>query len=559
MALEQETLPASIHFEQPNPKIDFENSPFYVNRETRPWPRVDAPRRAGISSFGVGGTNAHVILEEAPLRAPSPEGGLRLLPLSAKNEDALGGSAGALAGFLQETPTALCDVAFTLREGRAVFPCRSFVVADTREEAAEQLSKRASSPQAVTAGDTPDVVFLFPGQGAQYPGMAAELYRREPYFREQIDRCFTILSSAERLDLKRLIFPEAAESSLDAETLGRTLYAQPAIFSIEVALARLWMRWGVEPTRMVGHSVGEFAAACIAGVFSLEDALKLVCARGRYMDEMPAGAMLSVRAAPDELAPLLGSRLDLAAVNSPTLSVVAGPFEAIEALEATLADSDLQARRLHTSHAFHSVMMDEAVGPTVAIARSIRANPPRIPIISTLTGEPLTAEEACDPEYWGRHLRRTVRFSDAVLATTGDRAPVFLEVGPGQALTTLARQCLRGREVTCVPSLGHPNEQRGDLRPLLEAAGALWAAGVPVDLGTIDGEGQRVSLPGYAFQRKRCWIEPEVLEPAASEAVGSDPVEVSAGAQTEIVESVISQQLGLIARQLDLIKGNRKS
>lgn len=576
MALEHETLPASIHFQTPNPKIDFDNSPFYVNKETRPWSRGASPRRAGISSFGVGGTNAHVIIEEAPMLPPSPDGGLRLLPLSAKTQDALWDMAGGLSHHLETTRVALSDVSFTLRAGRAEFSHRTCVVADTRAEAAEQFSKRASAAY-TAAVEQPEVVFLFPGQGAQYPGMAAELYRDQPFFREQIDRCFAVLATQEQLDLKPLIFADAsgdgeAAPTLDAETLGRTIYAQPAIFSIEYALARLWQHWGVEPACMIGHSVGEFAAACVAGVFSLEDALKLVCARGRHMDEMPAGAMLSVRASAEALVPLLGSDLDLAAENSPDLSVVAGPFEAIEALEHDLASRGMQARRLHTSHAFHSQMMDAAVEPTVAIARSVTAAEPGIPIISTLTGERLTGREATDPEYWGRHLRRTVRFSHAVLAAARDNAPLLLEVGPGQALTTLARQCLRGQAATCIPSLGHPNERRGDLRPLLEAAGALWGAGAPVDLTAIDPEGRRVSLPGYRFQRKRHWIEPETTEgprPAVDETKGTRPVAGDDGhkapaeatpaeAGADPVESVISQQLGVIARQLDLIKGNLK-
>lgn len=543
MSLENETLPASINFEQPNPKIDFDGSPFYVNRETRPWPREAAPRRAGVSSFGVGGTNAHVILEEAPARNTSPTTGLRLLPLSAKTDKALAAMAGQLSAHLASSDDALCDTSFTLRNGRAIFSHRAFVVAGDNPEAADLLKAITAPTHGKPVDDTPGVVFVFPGQGAQYPGMAAELYRCEPYFREQMEQCFEVLSTLGRDDLRTLVFPDDTERAPDAETLGRTRYAQPAIFCIEYALARLWMHWGVEPACMVGHSVGEFAAACIAGVFSLEDALKLVCARGRCMDDMPSGAMLSVRATPAEVAPLLDAEIDLAAVNSPSLVVLAGPHDAIERLEQKLSEQDIQARRLHTSHAFHSQMMDEAVGPTVDVARSLTTRAPRIPIISTLTGKRLGTEEAADPTYWGQHLRRTVQFSDAVLAASPDTAPVLLEVGPGQALTTLARQSLRGRDAICIPSLGHPNETRGDLRPLLEAAGSLWCAGVEIDLGAIDPEGQRVPLPGYPFQRKRCWIEPEAL--VSGETAASD----------DAVEAVVAQQLNVIARQLDLIKG----
>lgn len=562
MALDNELLPASINFDQPNPKIDFDTSPFYVNKDTRPWPRESTPRRAGVSSFGVGGTNAHVILEEAPVRKPSPQDGLRLLPLSAKTENALGEMAGRLGGFLESHQTALSDASFTLRTGRAEFACRNYVVAGNGEEASEQLAKIATSKKFTAVDDKPGVVFLFPGQGAQYPGMAAELYRSEPFFREQIDQCFEILSTQEQHDLKYLIFPDG-EESIDAQTLGRTSYAQPAIFAVEYALARLWMHWGVEPACMVGHSVGEFAAACIAGVYSLEDALKLVCARGRQMDEMPAGAMLSVRATPADLESLLGPQLDLAAVNSPELSVVAGSHEAIEALERKLAKKDIQARRLHTSHAFHSQMMDPAVEPTVAIAKTLTTKAPAMPIVSTLSGKPLSSEEATDPEYWGRHLRQTVRFSDAVLEAAADVGKgsskmVFLEVGPGQALTTLARQCLRGQDVSCVPSLGHPNEQRGDLRPLLEAAGALWSAGASIDLSAMDQQGRRTSLPGYPFQGKRCWIEPEIMDSVPRDGEVPAAVPSAAGAEADSVEFVISQQLGVIARQLDLIKGKLK-
>jgi amino acid adenylation domain-containing protein len=521
LALEHGELPASLHFERPNPRIDFAASPFYVNAALREWPRPEgAPRRAGVSSFGIGGTNAHVVVEEAPPQeeAEAAARALQLLPLSARTATALDAAGANLAEHLRRHPDlALPDVAYTLQAGRQAFAHRRVLVCASMAEAAAALAgadpERVLSAEA-EGGERP-VAFLFPGQGAQHPNMALDLYRGEAAFRAEMDRCCAGLLPHLGRDLRALLYPPPGEEEAAARELAGTALAQPALFAVEYALARLWMAWGITPQALLGHSVGELVAACLAGVLALDDALRLVATRGRLMAAMPGGAMLAVPLPEPETAALVGDALALAAVNGPAACAVAGPAAAVAALEQKLLARGVQARRLHVSHAFHSAAMEPAAAAFAREFAGVRLTAPRIPFLSNVTGTWITAAEATDPAYWGCHLRRTVRFADGLAALLREPGRVLLEVGPGQGLAALARQ-QPGAAV--VSSLRHPREARSDLAALLGALGRLWLAGVEVDWeGFHAGERRRrVTLPTYPFERRRHWVEPDSEEERAA-------------------------------------------
>ncbi|MFB6888769.1 beta-ketoacyl synthase N-terminal-like domain-containing protein [Kitasatospora sp. NPDC056327] len=524
LALRQEAIPASLHFTKPNPELDLDTSPFFVNDRLRPWPRGAAPRRAGVSSFGIGGTNVHLVLEEAPAPegapAPTPEGPAAgesaapvLLPLSGRTAEAVAQSAHRLAAHLEERPGLRpADLVHTLTHRRRAFGRRVAVAGRDRAEVLAAL--RAVTAAGTTgAAERARVAFLFPGQGTQYAGMARGLYRHEPVFTAELDAGAELFAAESGEDLRALLFPAAGRAEEAAARLTRTEFAQPALFVTEYALARQWEAWGVRPEAMAGHSVGEYVAACLAGVFSPEDALRLVAARGRLVAAMPAGAMLTVFLAEPDLAPWLDADLAVAAVNSSELSVVSGPAAAVDGLERRLKAAGVPCRRLHTSHAFHSAGMDGAVGPLVEAVRGVRLSPPRIPFCSDVTGTWITDEEATSPEYWGRHLRQPVRFADAAALLLADPSWVPLEVGPGRALGDFLRRHHAWREDrTVVSSLRHPHEQEDDRVRLTRALGALWSAGVPVDLDAVrpdGGTGRVLRLPGHPFQRERYWVEPD--------------------------------------------------
>jgi amino acid adenylation domain-containing protein len=502
LALDREVIPPSLHFTAPNPQIDFAHSPFVVNAALTAWPRGTAPRRAGVSSFGIGGTNAHAVIEEAPrCESALPSRPLQLLVLSARTAAALETATANLARHLQENPDAsLADVAHTLQTGRREFEYRRIVVARTVAEAAEAL--QAKDPKRVftslAGASSPDVVFMFPGQGAQYPGMARELFETEPIFHEAILECAEILRS--RLDLLAVFDPRNDDASVTA-----TAMAQPAIFAMEYALARLWQSWGIRPAALVGHSVGEFAAACLAEVFSLEDALHLVAGRARLMQEMPDGAMVAVRLSETDLHSHLEKGVELAAVNSPRLCVVAGPHESIAAFVDRMDALDVACVPLRTSHAFHSAMMEPVLTPFIALAESVKFATPSIPIVSTLSAT--VDADFTKPAYWARQLREPVRFARAAAAVAKER--ILLEVGPGSTLAALARQS-RGGTVIASQSASGEREQA----TMLEALGRLWLAGVTIDWRLLHGSDQRrrVALPTYPFERERYWLEPGTIE-----------------------------------------------
>ena len=484
LALEHKKIPPSLHFEQPNPRIDFVNSPFVVNSSLSDWRTNGEPRRAGVSSFGIGGTNAHVVLEEAPTIEPSGTSRpFQLLVLSAKTSSALEAATANLAQRLRQAPDLNpADVAYTLSQGRKAFSYRRTLVCSDIRQAVRTLesndSKRVFTNR-LESGETP-VTFMFSGQGAQYVNMGAELYQAEPTFREQVDTCAEILRPHLGLDLRRVLYPDEAHADEAAGRLKQTASAQPALFVIEYSLARLWMAWGVQPQAMIGHSIGEYVAACLAGVLSLEDALALVAARGRLMQPLLRGAMLAVPLSEIEVHPSLGRDLSLAAINSPDLCVVSGPDDAVTELQNQLAAQGVECRRLETSHAFHSGMMDPILQPFTEQVRKVKLNPPRINYLSNLTGRWITAAEAIDPDYWSRHIRQTVRFAEGVQTLFKEPRQILLEVGPGRTLATpVLRHRNKPTETAVFTSLRHPRDLQSDMEFLLTTLGKLWLGGRP--------------------------------------------------------------------------------
>jgi acyl transferase domain-containing protein/thioesterase domain-containing protein/acyl carrier protein len=519
LALEHGQIPASLHFQNLNPHIDLKESPFFVNSRLKDWPSTGSPRRAGVTALGIGGTNAHVVLEEAPRPVESPQAKpFQLLTVSAKTESAADRAVANLAAFLPAHPDlSLADVAFTCQVGRHAFPHRRALVVENTPESISALvaRDRKSIASGLAAKASPPVVFMFSGQGSQYVNMGRDLYEHEPVFRETLDLCAEKLTQPLGLDLRSALYPADEEKNAAAERLNQTWLTQPALFSIEYALARWWMSLGIEPESMVGHSIGEYVAACLAGVFSLDDALAIAAFRGRLMYDLPPGSMLAVPLAPADLH--LEGTLSLAAINNPGLCVVSGPSSEIAALEERLVKQSVSSRRLLTSHAFHSAMMEPVLDAFEARVKSIELSPPRIPYLSNVSGTWIKAEEAADPGYWARHLRQTVRFSDSLAELLREPHRILIEAGPGNALTSLARQQL-GSTVRAFQSLPHPREKTAGLHCALQTLGHLWVAGIDVDWPKLhlSGSLRRVPLPAYPFEHQRFWIEPDKAQPAST-------------------------------------------
>jgi acyl transferase domain-containing protein/thioesterase domain-containing protein len=518
LALKHRQLPPSLHFHASNPEIDFPRTPFYVNCSLADWKSGGTPRRAGVTSLGIGGTNAHIVLEEAPatVRAESARP-FQVIPLSAKTETALREVSSRLARHLRDNPDLrLADVAFTAQVGRKAFPWRRFIVASDTAEAARILSvsengnghsKRATLPT------SRPVVFLFSGQGSQYPKMGADLYASEPAFRESLDRCAEAFRPYIDLDLREVLYPSAENASAAAEQLNRTGTLQPALFALEYALAQWWMAHGIRPQAMLGHSIGEYVAACIAEVLSLDDAVAITAVRGRLMQECAPGAMLAVSLSEQELS--LPSGITLATHNAPRQCVVSGPTEAITAMAESLVSQGTACHRLQTSHAFHSPMMEPILESFTTQMRRVALREPRIPYLSNVTGTWIKAAEATDPKYWARHLRQAVRFAEGVNELLRQPENIFLEVGPGQTLASLVRQHGAGKTEAGRPrvfsSMRRREETGHDGVFLLNALGQLWVEGQTVNWPDLHaGEDVlRVPLPTYPFERRRFWIDPD--------------------------------------------------
>ncbi|WP_291982181.1 type I polyketide synthase [Luteitalea sp.] len=520
LAMQHRKLPPSLHFRSPNPAIDFAASPFYVNASVKEWKSL-GPRRAGVSSLGVGGTNAHVILEEAIERpASGTSRPWQLLTVSARTKSALDTASANLADHLNAHPEVpLADAAFTLSVGRQGLKERRIVAARSAEEARQLLDTHAKERVfSDTVAENASVAFMFAGGGAQFAAMGADLHASEPAYREALDECLAHLEPATASRVRALLLPAAGQEAEGSTTLEQPSLALPALFSTQYAMAKLLESWGIVPAAMIGHSMGEYTAAHLAGVFSLRDAVRLVALRGRLFEKVPPGAMLSVPLSEDELAPLLGGDLSLAAVNAPQLSLASGPIAAIEALQQTLAAREIDAKRLHIAVAAHSAMLEPILGEFGAFFRTIEMHAPVRRFVSNESGTWITAEQATDANYWVRHLRNTVRFADGVRELVRDPQLVLLEVGPGRVLATLARQHPdRQASQLVMTSMRSAGDEDGDQGVALTALGRLWARGVRPDWRAFwaDEKRLRVGLPTYPWERQRHWIDAPVATTSA--------------------------------------------
>jgi acyl transferase domain-containing protein/acyl carrier protein len=523
LSLQNEQLAPSLRFEAPNPKLNLPNTPFYVVNKLQSWPRVEGtPRIAGISSFGVGGTNSHAILQEAPPKVGGSDSRLsQLLVLSAKTESALTAQARQLSHYLTEHPMAsLPDVAATLQRGRKRFAHRLAIVCSSAQEAVTRLEHAAHTY--ADRSSSGRVTFMFTGQGSQYATMGKALYYTEPTFKLHLDRCADALLPLLGKDIRDAILCEDSAREQAQEWLRQTELAQPALFSIEYALAKLWMSWGVTPNAMIGHSLGEYVAACLAGVFSLEDGLKLVSARSRLMQSMPTGSMLAVSLSEARVRETLvgaQSKLDIAAVNAANLCVVSGPTDAIQSYQTALQAQSIQTRPLHTSHAFHSAMMEPMLEAFAAVLDSVTLRHPSIRYVSNVTGTWMTDAQATSAQYWLDHIRQGVKFHSGLQAVL-EQFPtdILLEIGPGRTLTSLARmtQVSTGEPPVCVPTLPPVEASSPADQFMLNSLGQLWMANCDIDWDGFYANEQRlrVPLPTYPFERSKFWIEPRLNQSA---------------------------------------------
>ncbi|MEH1791679.1 beta-ketoacyl synthase N-terminal-like domain-containing protein [Nostoc sp.] len=548
LALKHKMIPPTLHFEEPNPEIDFANSPFYINTQLHEWKIDGTPRRAGVSSFGIGGTNAHVVLEEAPGEEQGSRGAgeqgrkYQLLVVSAKTDSALETATTNLVNHLQQHPELnLADVAYTLQVGRHGLSHRRTVVCQDTQDAiaAFQNPKRVLTSTQET--NQRPVVFMFTGLGTHYINMGSELYQLEPTFREHLDHCCLLFQPLLGLNLKEVIYPTSSakqeatkeKSGIDlrqmlgrdtqsadpaAQKLNQTYLTQPALFAIEYALAQLWMSWGIRPVAMIGYSIGEYVAATIAGVLSLEDAITLVAKRAQMIQELPGGAMLAVPLTEEEVQPFLNENLSLSAVNGSFQCVLAGTTQAVEELAREFSARGLACRQLQTSHAFHSYMMEAIADSFTELVQTISLKPPQIPYLSNVTGTWITAKQATNPSYWTQHLCQPVRFADGVHQLWTKHSPILLEVGPGQTLSSLAMQCLDNvpdENKTILSSLRYAYERQSDVAFILNTLGQLWLEGIKIDWSGFHTHERRyrLPLPTYPFERQRYWIEPQKLLP----------------------------------------------
>ncbi|MEM7127078.1 MAG: SDR family NAD(P)-dependent oxidoreductase [Chloroflexota bacterium] len=563
LALKEKVLPPTLHYSEPNPKIDFESSPFYVNAQLSQWiPRQskngEIPRRAGVSSFGMGGTNAHLILEEAPKIVPphnQVERPYHLLTLNAKNEDALHDLAQRYEKFLSEHPNvSLADICFTANTGRRHFPHRLALVAHSPDQLRDQLAAfvsegseielLVSSLEAQTdnrASSSKKIAFLFTGQGSQYEGMGYELYETQPVFRHALEQCDEILQEQISESLISILYSGIGDQGSDPlhreplptphsqvshphssapNPLSQTQYTQPALFALEYALAQLWLSWGIQPDVVMGHSLGEYVAACVAGVFSLEDALRLVTDRGRLMQATEAGTMVAVMA--DEVQVLAAlsndtSKVSIAAVNSSQNTVISGKPEVVESVSARLEAQGIKTRKLDVSHAFHSALMEPILAEFRRAAEQVTYNSPQILLISNISGH-LIDDEITSPDYWVRHIRQPVRFADSLITLQKQSIDIVLEIGPKPTLLGLANQLADQSVDQADSSVASPSwlmlaslrSNHSDWEVMLTTLGKLYMEGTEIDWVGFDGEynRRRVALPTYPFQRQRYWIEP---------------------------------------------------
>lgn len=568
LSMQHKQIPPMVGFNKPNPNIDFENSPFFINNKLIDW-KADGPRRAGVSSFGIGSTNVHVIVEEYEMKPqPSSSGRpLELLMWSAKSKNSLLGYENALGNFINTSKNiALADIAYSLNVTREDFNHRSFLIADSTNDAAEKLiSLKTKSTKSSLLKIVPsEMGFLFPGQGAQYLQMGKTLYDNEKVYRDSIDKCAELLMEDLKLDIRQIIYPEINSSDAE-ELLKDTRLTQPALFVTEYALSQLWMSWGIKPTFLCGHSIGEFTAAHLAGIINLKDALHIIAVRGKLISELPSGSMLAVRVPANNLYELIPDTLSVAAINSNQFCVVSGTKQDIAAFNQKLDSQDIANKILATSHAFHSFMMDPILDSFKNEIEKIKLNIPRLPIISTVTGTWLTDTEATSPMYWVNHLKNTVRFADAMDTAFELDNNILLEVGPGQTLTTLARQQAVGKIIPVFPSMTPPKEeQENEYFTLLNALGELWMRGINPDWNSFYDQQQRqkINLPSYVFDRKPCWIEPlntiqtTVVQKSLDSnisAISKEPI-VSKGTDSNSIKTNDSKKDSILYKISEIIK-----
>jgi phthiocerol/phenolphthiocerol synthesis type-I polyketide synthase E len=560
LSIKEGWVPPTVHYKSANPRIPFDRGPFYVSQTLSLWPNNMNPRRAGVSSFGIGGTNVHVVLEQAPEIKPSePARPWQLLVISSRTESAMEVATDQLAEHLSQHPDInFADVAFTLQDGRKAFEHRRIAVCPNTLTAADWLRRRL--PARVLSSSEPltsrPVAFLFPGVGDHYTDMGRGLYESEPEFAAQIDYCSEFLRAYLNVDLRQLMYPrektrlqtetgerdrldlsgllahisQTADSGLSA--LDGTTAAQASVFVTEYALARLWMSWGIIPEAMLGYSIGEYVAACISGVVSLDDALRLVALRSRMIEQLPAGAMLAIGASEQSIAPLLTPGIAMAGMNGPTLCIVAGLRPAVEALERRILDErKFVCLRLKADHAFHTPIMEPAGTALTEAAGAFKSHAPAIPYVSNVTGTWMTKEDAADPGYWARHLCSPVRFFQGLQLVCSGSVPIMLEVGPGNMLCSLADQYLSERGISnrlILPSLPHPSDLEPDRAFILGTVGRLWLGGVEPVWRNVHAKERRrrIPLPTYPFERRHYWLPDRIR--AGSDGSLELPTKVSA-------------------------------
>ncbi|MBA2651016.1 MAG: acyltransferase domain-containing protein [Tatlockia sp.] len=494
-------IPASLNFSTLNPKINFSNSPFYVNTALRDWHPKQRPRVAGVSSFGIGGTNAHIVLQQCltvrKTSCLSPKT-VQLLYFSARSQYSLMENMNAVSTHLKQYPDlALRDVAFTLEKGRELMPYRFAVAISDQNELQSQINSLTGKHLSAVK-TSPPVVFMFSGQGSQYPGMARQLYAMEPHFRDALDECLCALGQFMQGDLRQILLAEGA----DANQLKQTEITQPALFAIEYALAKTYLAFGVKPVALIGHSVGEYAAAVLAEIFTLKDAARLIVGRGRLVQSLPEGSMLALFATVGKVEQILPCELDIALINAPNLTVVSGKRAAIEAFAIRLKEEGIRNQILHTSHAFHSRMMDKILAEFASLVAELKRSPPKLPIASNVSGDWMTVDEALSVDYWVKQLRQTVNFSQGLATVEKRYSPVFIEIGPGRTLQNLS---LNQGITKAFNSLPQNYEEKHDQQVFLNTLAQLWNLGVNLTSVT---SGQSIPLPSYQWQLERCWIDP---------------------------------------------------
>lgn len=547
LILQREEVPANLHFREKNPHVDWGGLPVVLPQKNRAWKRGGNPRLAGVSAFGFSGTNAHVILEECPASAgrdPADERALHILALSARTESALRGCVNRFVEELSGSEAAVGDICFSANAGRSHFAHRLAVVGKSTDDLRLKLLESAGAGH-VGAREDVAPVFLFPGQGAQYAGMGKELYDTHPAFRHTVDRCAQILEHHFSAPLTDVLWGNATH------LLHETAYCQPALFAIEYAVAELWRSWGIRPSAVLGHSVGEYVAACVAGVYSLEDGLEFIAARGRLMNDVAgSGGMIAVFASEKcarEALSGLTDRVSLAALNAPEGVVASGYTEALEIVEQRLRNQGVRVQRLNVSHAFHSPQMDEIMDPFAAVAAQLTVRPPQIMWVSSVTGNLMGPNEAADPQYWRRQVREPVRFHSAMETLKRKGKSVFLEVGPGRALCALGRQSIGAEEYVWLASL---KSGRNDWEPMLESLARLYTAGADVNWTAFDRDyhRNRVALPTYPFERQSYWFEsPQPARPNPPAVTVEPEAEVPADPLGSSLFRLVWEPLGSVA------------